>query len=209
MCTIFRKVASIVIATLFLSSCATTNLVDTWRNPALTGQKFHKLLVISIGNKGSNRRVYEGVLVSALNQRGIDAVPGHKLLRGDEKADRQILEKTVKETGAEAVLTLQTTKVEQQTIVQPGYGAPYPGYWYPAYFPSWDFYGYYGSARFYEPTYVSTYEIATILVSLFDGASGKLLWAATIQTSEPGQALSVSKDLARIVVDSLLQNGLI
>jgi hypothetical protein len=209
MCSIFPKVASLFIAALFLSSCAATTLVDSWRDPGLTGQKFHKLLVISIGKKGSNRRIYEGILVSELNQRGVDAVPGHKLLKSDEKVGQQILEKAVKEAGAEAVLTLQTTKVEQQTTVQPGYAAPYPGYWSPAYFPSWNLYGYYGSSMYYEPPYLSTYEVATILVSLFDGQNGKLLWAANIQTTEPAQDISVGKDLARIVIDSLIGNGLI
>lgn len=205
--TLLRKIISLVIVALFLSSCASTTLIDAWKNPGVASQKFHKLLVISIAEKGSTRRVYEGVLVGELIQRGVDAVPGHKILKGDEKVDQQVLEKAVKEAGSDAVLTLQTVKVEKQTAVEPAYA--YPGYWAPYDFPSWNFYRYYGAAPFYETPYLSTYEVATILVSLFDGQTGKLLWAATIQTSEPAQVLSVSKDVAQIVVLALIKNGLI
>jgi hypothetical protein len=48
-----------------------------------------------------------------------------------------------------------------------------------------------------------------IQINFFDAQSGKLLWAATIQTSNPGNAVSVSKKLATIVVHSLIKEGLI
>ena len=209
MCKLLLKIACLFITAIFFASCATTTLVDTWRNPNLGGQRFHKLLVISVAKKGSATRIYGEVLVGELNNRGVDAVSGHEIFKIDGKVDRQILEKAVKESGAEAVLTLQTTKVEKQTIVQPGYVAPYPGYWSPSEFPLWDLYGYYGATTFYDPQYVTTYELATIMVSLFDGKSSKLLWAGTIQTSESGHVLTVAKELARIVLDSLVKNGFI
>jgi len=115
----------------------------------------------------------------------------------------------LKVSGAEAILTLQTVKVEHQELVQPGISTIYPDYWYPPAFPSWDLDSYYGSMIYYEPARVSTYDTANIQVSLFDAKSRKLLWAATIKTFEPGNVVSVSKDMAEIVVSLLIKEGFI
>lgn len=196
-------------AALLLASCAATSLVDTWRNPGLAGQRYQKLLVLSITKNDSARRVYEDVLTAELRERGVDAVPGYNLITGYEKGDKQTLEKAVKESGAQGVFTVQTIRVEKQTAYQPGYIENYPGYWYPPAFPAWNMYGYWGATTYYEPPTAYTYEVATIQANLFDAASGKLIWAATLETSEPGKVLSVSKELARLVIEKLSREGLI
>ncbi len=207
---IMTKFLFLTVTTLFLSSCATTSLVDTWRNPSLPVLKPHKVLVVGIFKNSDNRRVYEDIIANELNLHKVEAIPSHTLVPVEIKMGQQALKEAEKESGAEAVLTIQTIKVEHQTIVQPGYATPlYPDYWYPGAFPSWDLNGYYGSMLYNEPTYISSFEEAKIQANLFDTRSGKLLWAATISTSEPRNIVSVSKDLAAIIVRSLVAEGLI
>ena len=209
MSTKLLKMVCMVIATALLSSCATTSLVESWRNPSLSGHKLHKVLVVGIFKNSGSRQLFENILAGELNRAGVDAIPGHSVIPAGEKPARQVLEEAVKKSGVEAVITMQTVRVEQKTVVQPGYDPIYPDYWYPPLFSRWDLYGYYGSMSFYEPPYVSTYEVEKIQVNLFDTGGGSLLWAATIQTSEPGNVISVSKELAAIVVRSLGKEGLI
>jgi hypothetical protein len=64
-------------------------------------------------------------------------------------------------------------------------------------------------ASYYESPYISIYEIAKIQVNLFDVQSGKLQSATTIQTAEPENVPSVSKELSTIVINSLINEGLI
>lgn len=199
----------LIATTVFLSSCATTSLIDTWHTPNPPVKKLQKLLVVGIFKNAGNRRVYEEVLVGELGKHGIEAVPGYTLIPGSERMGRQALESAVKKAGADGVLTMQTIRVEEKTVVEPGYAEVYPDYWYPSAFPRWDLYEYSGSMIFYEPPQISSYEIAKIQVNLFDSRNGKLLWAATIQTSEPGNIVSVSKDLADIVVRSLVRESLV
>lgn len=206
---IFIKILLLVFILLVVSSCATTSLVDSWRNPDMSATRPHKLLVMGTFKNTNNRRVYEDILANELTQRGIEAIPAHTLGSEKQEKDQPSLDKMLKDSGAGAILTLQTVKVEHQEIVQPGITTMYPNYWYPSAFPSWDLDGYYGSMYYYEPTRVSTYDTANIQVSLFDSKSRKLLWAATIKTSEPGNVVSVSKDMAEIVVSSLIKEGLI
>jgi hypothetical protein len=203
------RIALLFMVAVLLCSCSSISVVDTWRNPGLQPVKLHKVLVVSITRKDSNRAVYEDVLASELVKHGIEAVASHTVMPGEAKGEATNLDQTVKKAAADSVLTVQTVKVERQTSVQPGFVNNYPGYWYPEAFPSWDLYGYYGSMASYGPAYISSYDIATIQVNFFGTSSGKLLWAATLSSSEPENIVSVAKDLAEKVVKSLTKEGLL
>jgi hypothetical protein len=202
-------VAILLLVSSILCSCATTTLVDTWRNPTVKAPRLKKVIVVSITKKESSRIVYEDIISSELTRHGIEAVAGHRLMQGQDKSDYDALQRVVKDSAADGVLTLQTIKVEQQTTIQPGYVTTYPGNWYPEAFPTWDLYGYYGSMANYGPSYIYTYDVATMQVNLFDAASGKLLWAATVESAEPEKVISVAKDLSRILMESLTKAGVI
>jgi hypothetical protein len=203
------KFAGVFMATAILCSCASASLVDTWRNPEIRHARLQKVLVVSITKNESRRRVFEDMLVSELSARGINAVSGYTQIGAGERASWNVLEKAMNKVNAQGVLTVQTIKVEQQTTIQPGAVGTYPGYWYPQAYPGWNLPGYYGSMAGYGPAYVSTYDIATMQVNLFDAASGRLIWAATVESSEPENITSVGRELARIVVKSLSRHGLI
>jgi hypothetical protein len=203
------KIAGLFLVTAMLCSCASVSVVDTWRNPSIRAPKLQKILVVSITKKDSSRRLYEDMLASELAGHGVAAVTGYSQMPAGGKSDWAALDQAVKKAAAQAVLTLQTIKVEQQTTVSPGYVTTYPGHWYPEAFPAWDLYGYYGSMANYGPAYIYTFDIATMQVNLFDAASGKLLWAATLSSDEPENVVSVGKDLSRLVVEALAKQGLI
>lgn len=196
--------------TAMLCSCASVSVVDTWRNPALRGSRLQKVLVVSFARKDAARAVYEDTLVGELNRQGVEAVASYLTISGATLPDWNVLDRAVRSAGAQGVLFVQTVKVEKQTTVQPSAVAtPYPGYWYPPGFPDWDFPGYYRSMALYGPSYITTYDVATIQVNLFDTGSDKLLWAGTMQTMEPENITRVGKDLARKVVKSLKKDGII
>jgi hypothetical protein len=203
------KVAGLFLVTAMLCSCASVSVKDTWRNPGVHPPKLQKVLVVSFTKKDSSRRIYEDMLVNELSRHGVDAVAGYTLISSDGKAPWSVLENAMKKVAAQAVLTVQTINLERQTVVQPGYVSAYPGNWYPEAFPTWDLQGYYGSMANYGPAYISSYDIATMQVNLFDAASGKLIWAATLQSSEPEKITTVGKDLAEKIVKALVKEGLL
>lgn len=203
------KIAITLWLVALLCSCASVSMVDTWRNPNLAAPRLQKVLVVSITKRDATRRVFEDMLASELGRHGVEAVPGYTMLAETGSPDWSAVDRAVRSSGAQAVLTVQTTKVEQQTTVQPSTVGTYPGYWYPPAFPAWDLPGYYGAMGYYGPSYVTTYDVATMQTNLFDAASGKLLWAATLQSSEPENVTAVGRDLAQKVVKSLAKEGLI
>ncbi|TGU72510.1 DUF4136 domain-containing protein [Geomonas terrae] len=202
------RIAVFICLTAMLCSCASVSMVDTWRNPSLRGEGIRKVLVVGFSPKQSSRVVYEDTLVSELSSHGVEGVASYSVNQGNALPDWYALDRAVRRVGAQAVLTVQTIKVERQTTVQPSAVAtPYPGYWYPPAFPDWDFPGYYRSMAAYGPTYVTTYDIATMQVNLFDARSDKLLWAGTIEATEPEKVTRVGKELASKVVKALRKEG--
>lgn len=203
------KISIVLWLVSLLCSCASVSMVDTWRNPELRVQRLKKVLVVSLTRKEANRRVFEDMIVSEMSLRGVEAVAGHTVIPGGGLPDWNVLDQAVRKTASQAVLTVQTIRVEQQTTIHPSSINTYPGYWYPSAFPAWDFPGYYRSMAVYGPTYVSTYDVATIQVNLFDAGSDKLLWAGTLESSEPENVTKVGQDLARKVVKALEKDGVI
>ncbi|QXE92012.1 DUF4136 domain-containing protein [Geomonas subterranea] len=204
------RITVVFCLTALLCSCASVSVVDTWRNPTLPASRLHKVLVVSFAAKAASRAVYENMLVSELNKHGVEAVASYSVLSQATLPDWHALDRAVRSVGAQGILAVQTIKLEKQATVQPGaVGTPYPGYWYPPAFPDWDFPGYYRSMALYGPSYVTTYDVATMQVNLFDLGSDRLLWAGTMQTMEPENVTKVGKDLAYKVVKSLKKEGLI
>lgn len=203
------EISIVVWLSSLLCSCAAVSTVDTWQNKEMQVQRMKKVLVVSLTRKEGNRRIIEQMLVSELSRNGVEAVAGHTLIPGGALPDWQVLDRAVRRSASQGVLTVQTTRVEQQTTIHPNYSSPYPGYWYPYGYPAWDFPGYYRSMALYGPTYVSTYDVATLQVNLFHAGSDKLVWAGTYESSEPEKVTKVGEDLARKVVKELKKAGLI
>lgn len=201
------RITLLLLTAVSLCACSSISVRETWRNPTLKLPRLHKMLVVSITKKDVNRPVYEDVLASQLVKHGVAAIASHTLVPSGVRADREALDRAVKKVSADSVLTVQTTKLERQTTIQPGFVNTYPGYWYPEAFPTWDLYGYYGTMA--SPTYVSSYDVATIQVNVFDTSTGKLVWAATVTSSEPENVISVARDLGDMVYESLSKEKLL
>ena len=72
---ISKRFICFIFLLIFLSSCATTSLVDTWRNPQMLAEIPHKILVVGIFKSFSKRQVFEDILASDLKQQGDEAIP--------------------------------------------------------------------------------------------------------------------------------------
>ena len=214
---ITQKVSACIISILMLSGCATTSMVDTWRSPEYAGKPFRNFLVVGISKDQGARRVFEDIFTSELRARGIKAVASYTVTSASDQITKEVLTAAVKKTEADAVITTRVVNVQQQTSVTPGYVDSYgygsgPGlgpYPYPYMYPSTDMYSYYGSSQVIQPPTVQTYEVATLETVLFDVADAAMVWSGTSTTFETHQAVTVSKDLTRLIIEYLQKAGLI
>jgi len=190
-----------VVAAIVLGACASTSLVNQWKDPDFTGPPLRKVLVVGVTKQPSVRRVFEDEFATRLRAAGVQAVQSYTVIPQDGQADQAVLEKAVAEVGADGVLVTRLVKSEQQTQVSPGYWGPGPGM---------GFYGWYSSAwaGYYEPATVYTYDVVTLETSVYSPPQSKLLWSGITETFAPTNVQKSAVDYANVIIGALRHQGL-
>jgi hypothetical protein len=170
------------IAALAVAACASTSLVNQWKDPEYAGHAFKRIMVLGVTKQASTRRTFEDEFVAQLKALGIDAVQSYTALPEDGPVEEAKLAKAVESVGADGLISARLVKAEQKTEVTPGYYRPVPTVGY---------YGWYSSAWMgvYDPPMVYQYDVYTSETSLYDMSGAKVVWSGTAQTSAPGSDL--------------------
>lgn len=115
------KTYYLLIVVSILVNCASTKIVDTWKNKDYLNYQPNKVLVIGITDNLTARRIFEEQLKSALNRRGIDAVESYYVfdtkftdLQQTEDAIQNEVNKLDKE-GFDAILISTVKGVDEKT----------------------------------------------------------------------------------------------
>jgi hypothetical protein len=192
----------LVIAGVALGGCASTSLVNQWKSPAFSGPPLHKLLVVGVSNQPGPRRIFEDEFSAALKAAGVSAVPSYTVIPQDGQAEQAVLDKAVKDVGAEGVLITRLVSREQKTEVTPGFYQPVP---------TMGMYGWYSSAwvGYYEPPTVYQYDVVTADTSVYSVNAGTLLWSGTTETFSPTDVAKETRGFAKIIIGALKKEGII
>ena len=185
---------------LLLGACASTQLVNVWKDAQYAGPAFTRILVIGVTKQTGIRRTFEDIFAEQLRQR-VEAVQSYTLIPEDGEVPRERLAQAVEQSGADGVLVTRLLKVDRQTQIYPGtYAGPYMG-----------FYGFYSSAwiGFYEPPQIYTYDVVTSETSLFEAKSNRLVWSGTSETFSPRDVRKDTQEFASVIIKALAEQGLI
>jgi len=190
------------LAALLLIGCqavpSPTN-TTTWKDPDFKGPPFRKLFVVGLRAQSlRDQHGFENLMVSTLQQAGIDAVPGWQFVPTDRTPDQATIRAAVERAGADAVLLVRISPVTTEGAV--GYGmvggqAPVG----PDMTVGW-----------YEPGLVSTtWQAATIYTTLFDVKTARPVWTFNPPTYNPATIEQDAPRFASDVTSMLLSNGLV
>jgi len=206
------KTAVLISLFTVLASCANTKISQSWVEPD-NKKSFNDILIIGISESEQNRRAYESYFVDELKNIGIEGEASYKLIKSDEKINRETVTKAIKGLGIDAVLTTHVAAVDEETIYRPstgyvyggGYGAGYGGGYYGG------LYSYYPHVNTYvnQPGYYSTHETYTIETNLYDVESEELVWSARSRTFSPESVDETIVDLTKLLIDDLKAKNLI
>ena len=174
---------------LTLAACATTSVVNQWRDPAWTGPPAGNVVVVGIARNEATRRVFEDTFANELRKAGLQAESAYATIQPGENG-RIPLSEFVRQSNADAVLTTRVQRVQQKVDVSPGYYG-YPGYG--------GFYGWYGGAWASAPM-VSQYEVVTLETTVWDPHNEKLIWAATTERVASTDIPQVTEQLAQTLI---------
>jgi hypothetical protein len=211
----------IVILVIF-SSCTTsspTNLTGSWKSPELAGsaKKFNKIIVFAVVDDLSKRKAAENAVTLELLRKKINAVssltffqPGYFDADGDGKLDddktKEVIQEKLKSLGVDGVIIITVKDIKEEEHYVPGQVvsySPHPNYY--------GYYGYYSSSynTVYYPGYYETSKEIFLVSNFYDVESGKLLWSAQTETSDPKSLDGFVKSLSQTLVDKLIADKII
>jgi hypothetical protein len=201
-----RTIIALLGATLLLTACQTTSIQSAWFDSSFTGGPMKKIDVVAVGTNLTNRRVFEDIFAQKLRDAGVDGVAGYTVIPDEARAAEAPFNAAVTSTGAQGLLVVRLlgvdTKTQVSTTMVPatGWGGSRWG-------------GGWGGGMFGPPMVpmqeVSQYDLATVETSLFDVATGRVVWTATTQTVNPTTVQKEAPGYAEIIIGQLAARGLI
>jgi hypothetical protein len=197
-------VVTVLVLALGLAACASTRVVNQWRNPAYAAPGFQRIVVVGISTQPSLRRTFEDEFVARLREAGQDAVPSYRVLPEEGQVEEARLREAVRQAGADGVIVTRLVRVDREARVSPGYYRPAPplGFGlYDVYSAAW--FGY------YEPPTVYQYDVYTFETTLHDARTNTVVWTGTLQTTSPRD---IGKEIRRYVgtvIDALRSQNIL
>ncbi len=204
---------------LTLTGCASVSMVASWKDQTAPPRSYGKFLVVGITENGLMRQLFEEVVATELRKKGLAATPSYAVTGMEEKQTRESLERAVRKSAVDAVITTRVTGSKRSTESHVGYVLTDRGFANP-YLNSYDvmpndLYGFYGAsvvsyATFdMKPVEVTNSTTFTLETNLFDTESGKLVWSGTTTTVDPKGVITASEKFSRVVITALSKEGLI
>ena len=201
--------ATLLVAVLLLSGCATTKFKDTWKNPQLT-HKVKRVYLIGITRNDKMRQLFETELVRQLAAYGVTGIPSYPDLVISGDVDREALRVRLRAQGTDAVLVARIAGREQRTAAysagESGYGigtAPLNVY-YDEYYNS--------SVTIVAagPAVESQFQEINISAKLFETESAEIIWSALTETTVGDDNRNQRiREFAEIFVKKLQEEGLL
>ena len=194
----------VVLALMFLlTSCATTRLIDTWKDDQFSGPAFKKIMVVSVMKRPDTRQLVEDEFAGQLNARGVNPVTCYSCIPDLKNLTREEIVRAVGHTGVEGVLVVELrqagTRVESMRAEGPTIGDSI----------GLDSYMLTATSRPYDQTMIKRDEFVTMSTRLFDASTGKLIWYSNTETVDPGKAVQEIARFAKIILNALQKEKLI
>jgi hypothetical protein len=193
---------SVVVGCLALAACSSTQLVNQWSNPAYSGPAFKKVMVVGVTRQAAIRRSFEDAFVAQLKAAGVNATASYPYIPQDGPVAEAVLKQAVKEAAVDGVIITRLVRVQQQTVVSPGYDVSDP---------AMVMHSFYTTAfnTNYEPPVVYHEEIYTCETTLYDAAKSQVVWRGTAQTTSLGDIDKEIQNYAEIMIRALKDKQLI
>tara|TARA_R110000868_G_scaffold200671_1_gene448174 strand:- start:17711 stop:18343 length:633 start_codon:yes stop_codon:yes gene_type:complete len=188
---------------ILLSSCSSTQFIDSWKNKEIANFEPKKLMVVGMTANLTARKIFEEELQHAFLKRNISATTGSEVFNQgfteSKKSEAEIdtIVSKLAQEGYDAIAITAVIGVDEKTSY-------YPGYYSVNY--RWNRFGrYYYRYQdiYYMPNYYNDYKIYHIETSLYNIAQDEtksLVWVGTFDIASPQNITTTVKDyVARII----------
>jgi hypothetical protein len=196
---------TLVLVAAIVAACASTTIVDSWKDPSFDPSQFQKTLVVFQHPDPTVRRAVEDELARDIPH----AVPGYEVLADNEVRDIDRAREKVRALGFDSAVIMRLVGVDKEVTYEPAHPIGAPAYPFHRY-DFWPFWAY-GWTAAWDPGYVRTDRIVKIATYIYDLRQDKLVWTSESETFNP-QSLrtavaEVVKVTARKAGDALRAHG--
>jgi len=200
-----------VMAVLF-QGCYSTSISASWLSDKHQPHNYKKLLVIGMSTNVAARATFEDELVYYMRMKGINAVAASSVLppdRGIVSEAPEVQKQRLVDEGFDGVFAISLLEKNNTTKYVSGTTTYAPASFYGGYYGS--FYSYYPHmySNVYQPGYYVASQEVILNSSLFDVATGDLLWSAQSQTSDPSSVDDAANSYAKSMATQIIKRNVI
>ena len=195
---------------LFMVSCSSSRITNSWKSDSIPEKKFNKIIVVSIiaGSDWAIRDKMETHLVGDLSDKGYTAISAIKEYGPkyfENMNETAVLEKLAN-SGVDAVVTVVLLDKNKEQYYVPGkvYYSPYSIY-------QRNFYGYYTTIynRVYTPGY---YQVDTKYFwesNFYDLKNKSLLYSVHTETFDPESIEILAHEYGLLIVNDMSKKAVL
>ncbi|GFZ76213.1 hypothetical protein GCM10011531_01350 [Aquaticitalea lipolytica] len=206
------KIILSVLTVLFLVSCSSTRIVDTWTNQEHLNYKPKKVLIVGVTENLTARRLFESKLKDEFTARGINAVESYNVFKPtftnakqtEEEIDEEV--KRVSNNGFDSVLISAVKGVDEKvTYSGDAYRTNY--YW-----RRFGRYYYLYQDVYFDRGYYEKYNVYHIEASLYnlkENNDKSLVWVASYDIVDPNTINTTINDYVNAIIKSLEKENII
>jgi hypothetical protein len=188
-----------------LSSCTSTQLSYTWRDPSFVSGPLRTILVVAVRKNQLTRRAWEDGFAAALARHGVDVTPSYRLFP-ETLPDTGLIKAVTRKQSFDGIILVGRVSTETTMGVTAGYEITSPE------FPSrlWDgwYYAYYD--REYYPGYPVFDDIVKDEIRVWATQGGaRMIWAGVGMVEGSGAQEDVRRAIIDLIVPELVKQGVI
>jgi hypothetical protein len=202
-----RLIPVLLLVALSLASCASQNqVVSEWKDPAYAARPGQKVVVMAVAESEINGRIWETAMSKQLAARGFTIVSGSSILgTTGTRPDSAAVAQKIADAGGDLVVVTRVLAIDKETTYVPGSTIVAPGTYYNGY------YGLFTHAytAIETPGYIAENTIVRLETSVFDVATGKLVWGGVSESFNPSSTSSLAENVAEKIAHRLERSGLI
>lgn len=199
-----NKLYLLILATIIMSSCTSTRLVNNWKDKETTIKPgtFNKYLVAAIVKDDVSRHTVEDKLVSMLKGK---AMASYKYSNSDiSKVSKDDINLIMLKDSFDCAIIMKLVDVDKDVQYTPGTFTTYP-----TYYRSFRGYYYRGWDHFNNPGYYTTTNTFSVETNFYDLKNDKLIWSGLTKSTNPTALEKMIDEIAKAVYLQMLSEGFV
>jgi hypothetical protein len=191
--------SALLLAMIFLiGSCASTKIVETWKDDQFKGPAFKKIMVVSLIQRAETRQRIEDDFAGRLKERGVNSLTCYSCIPDIRDLTREEIVKAAIKNGVDGVLVVEMrqagTRFEPVQSQSPSLGD---------YMGGFDTYLMTATPITDDSPLIKRDEVVTMSTRLFDAGTGRLIWFSNTETVNPGRGAREIAAFTTIILNAL------